>query len=90
MTETLEQQSNVRWLQCRLDKGMFSDEIAVTYPPTGNLRKSVFVPRTVVKGDPGSRGKVQVAILRRGDKVFALLPSSQQELVEVYQSDISD
>jgi len=90
MTETLIQQSNKRWLQCQLDRGMFSDEIAVTYPPTGNLRRSVFVPLTEVKGNPGSRGKVQVVILQRGDKVFALLPSSQKELVEVCKSDISD
>jgi len=37
-------QAEVSWLRCQLDKGMFSDEVAVTYPPKGPWQKSVFEP----------------------------------------------
>ena len=39
-----------QWLDCQLDKGMFSDEVAVTYPPEGQAVRSVFVPLNTVKG----------------------------------------
>jgi len=42
---TVQEQAPVeeRWLRCQLDEGMFSDEVAVTYPPKGKWQKSVFV-----------------------------------------------
>ncbi len=33
-----------RWLTCRVNKGMFSHELVVTYPAEGEKQKSVFVP----------------------------------------------
>jgi hypothetical protein len=36
-------ESREKWLTCKLDRGMFSDEVAVTYPPTEHWQKSVFV-----------------------------------------------
>ena len=88
MAKTIGHQVEKRWLRCQLDKGMFSSEMAVTYPPSGSMKKSVFVPLAKVKGAPGVNGEVQVLIVHRDGKTFALLPSSQKELVEVNQSDI--
>jgi hypothetical protein len=79
---------NERWLSCHLDKGMFSDEVAVTYPASGDWRKSVFVPRAAVCGSVGSVGKVRVLIVDFGGKTLAVLPSSQQDVVEVEPADI--
>jgi len=45
-----------QWLECHIDKGMFSDERAVSYPPTGQYRKSVFVPAGAVQGTLGEKG----------------------------------
>ena len=84
------QQNEERWLSCHLDKGMFSDEIAVTYPHTGQLKKSVFVPRASVEGDVGQRGRVRVLIIRSGDgKLMAVLPSSRRDVVVIAEGDVS-
>jgi hypothetical protein len=55
-----------RWLECRLDKGMFSDEIVVTYPSEGEAIFSKFVPIDVVRGQPGTKGKVRVSVISTG------------------------
>ncbi len=78
-----------RWLSCRLDKGMFSDEVAVTYPSTGTWKKSVFVPQTAVQGSVGARGKVRVVIVRREGRVLAVLPNAQSDVVEIVEADTS-
>ena len=77
------------WLRCRIDSGMFSDECAVTYPATDNWRKSVFVPSSCVRtnGLVGS-GDVLVRVLIRDERTFAVLPSSQQDIVRVDENDL--
>ena len=79
-----------RWLQCQLDKGMFSDEIAVTYPPEGVAKRSVFVPKSEVHGEPGQRGFVRVRVLRKPGAMIAILPSSQSDIVAITEQDVSD
>lgn len=79
----------VRWLTCRIDKGMFSDERAVTYPAEGEIRKSVFVPASEVEGVLGERGRVRVRVIRRNGHVMALLPSATQDIVTVNEGDVS-
>ncbi|MEZ5308618.1 MAG: hypothetical protein R2684_15850 [Pyrinomonadaceae bacterium] len=83
-------QNEEKWLACHLDKGMFSDEVAVTYPHTGQFKKSVFVPKTSVQGDIGQRGQVLVKIVRAGDgRVMAVLPSSQRDVVVIAETDVT-
>ena len=79
-----------RWLTCRVDKGMFSDELAVTYPATGEVLVSVFVPADAVRGQQGGLGKVRVNIFRRGDTTFAILPTEYSESVAITEADLSD
>ena len=79
-----------RWLNCLLDKGMFSDEIAVTYPPEGQAVRSVFVPKSAVRGIPGTKGLVRVAIMRNSGATLAMLPSSQGDVLAVAEHDLSD
>ncbi|MFO0824777.1 MAG: hypothetical protein U0792_16945 [Gemmataceae bacterium] len=81
--------AEVRWLTCRIDKGMFSDELAVTYPSEGTWQKSVFVPASDVEGSPGNRGRVRVRIVRRNGHLMAVLPSSTQDIVTVNEGDVS-
>lgn len=78
------------WLECHVDKGMFSDELAVTYPPRGAWQKSVFVDRRAVKGDIGAVGKVRVVVLRQDGSIMAVLPSPEQDIVYVLPGDISE
>ena len=83
-------QAEVRWLRCQLDKGMFSDEMAVTYPPQGKWQKSVFVERQSVLGNAGDIGKVRVSVLRKDDSILAVLPSPEGDIVYVNAEDISE
>ncbi|MFO0976866.1 MAG: hypothetical protein U0996_10735 [Planctomycetaceae bacterium] len=79
-----------RWLACQLDKGMFSDEVAVSYPPSGNLQTSVFVGVHTVRGTTGHRGKVRVRVIRRNGSLLAILPSANQDIVSVSEQDVSE
>jgi hypothetical protein len=79
-----------KWLECQLDKGMFSDEMAVTYPAHGQPQKSVFVSSAVVRGVPGQRGKVRVRVIRKAGGFMAILPSSAQDIVCISEQDVSD
>ena len=79
-----------RWLTCRVDKGMFSDERAVTYPATGEMRVSMFVPVEAVHGEPGGLGKVRVKVMHHGDTTVAILPTDYSEAVAVADTDLSD
>jgi hypothetical protein len=79
----------VRWLVCRLDKGMFSDELAVTYPADGEKHKSVFVSSLAMDGQPGELGKVQITLFRRDGALFGVLPSSNQDIVTVRDADLT-
>jgi hypothetical protein len=80
----------VRWLNCLLDKGMFSDEVAVTYPGQGTNRISVFVPRDSVKGEPGTYGKVRVNLVEQSGELMAILPSAGNDIVFVSETDVAD
>ena len=78
------------WLECQVDKGMFSDELAVTYPASGAWQKSVFVDRSAVNGEIGAVGKVRVVVLRQGSSLMAVLPSPEQDIVYVSPGDLSE
>jgi hypothetical protein len=82
-----------RWLRCQLNRGMFGDEVAVTYPATGSKLCSVFVPRTEVRveGDNERIGVVRVKVLRfDGPHVVAVLPTDESTLVAVKEDDLSE
>lgn len=88
-TMTPSADAEVLWLVCRIDKGMFSDELAVTYPPQGEKQKSVFVASSDVQGGPGHQGRVRVRVVRRNGHLLAVLPSANQDIVTVNEGDVS-
>jgi hypothetical protein len=79
-----------RWLSCHVDRGMFSDEFAVTYPSRGTVISSVFVPSSAVVGQAGQAGRVRVRVVGQPGRVFAVLPTPQNDMVPVAESDLSD
>ena len=88
-TTTPPTNSEVRWLLCRIDKGMFDDERAVTYPAEGEKQKSVFVSNSTIQGQPGQTGKVRITLIRRNGTLFGVLPSSNQDIVTVQEADLT-
>ena len=77
------------WLKCMLHKGMFSDEIVVTYPPTGDKQQSFFVETKNTQGEPGNIGKVKVLTANLKEGFAALVPAiPYKETVFVDQSDV--
>lgn len=83
-------QNTDRWLTCQLDRGMFSDEMVVTYPPTGEPLSSEFIPISYIHGNAGSLGKVRVAVAENQGRSFALLPTPYGTIVQVQPGDITD
>ena len=69
---------------------MFSDEVAVTYPASANnsWQKSVFVPRSSVRGEKGNEGEVLVSVIVKDGVHYALLPSSQCDIVKAKETDL--
>lgn len=78
-----------KWLQCRIAKGMFSDETAVTYSLPGSRKTSVFVPSQFVRKDVGDTGRVKVLVYTKGPQTWAILPNESREEVLVRVDDIS-
>jgi hypothetical protein len=68
------------WLACGISKGMFSDEVAISYRDV-----SVFVSKELV--DAGHR-KLRVKFFNAGSSVWVVLPTPTQDVVEVDRSDL--
>lgn len=79
------------WLRCRLDVGMFSDEVAVTYPAAScdTWQKSVFVPSTCVRHDSEHDGEVRVNLVVKDGCRYAVLPSARRDIVSVDDADLT-
>jgi hypothetical protein len=78
------------WLLCRLDSGMFSDEVAVTYPAasSNHWQKSVFVPRTFVRSASEHQGEVKVRVVVKDGARYAVLPSPRGDIVRIEGADL--
>lgn len=78
------------WLRCRLDSGMFSDEVAVTYPAVSLVgwQKSVFVPRSCIRSETEHQGEVMVKVLVSDGKRYAVLPSLERDIVRPEDADL--
>lgn len=83
------------WLKCQLFKGMFSDEVAVLYPPTSGTcaPSSFFVPKEEVEGTAGgsgsTAGRVSVRFFREGSTVWAILPAESQPVIQIDERDLT-
>ena len=78
-----------QWLRCRIFKGMFSDELAISYVSRGgNIPVSVFVPKGLVEGKIDQEGKVKVSVFHQGNRAWAVLPSDQQMTIPVDDADL--
>jgi hypothetical protein len=75
------------WLSCRVDKGMFSDELAVTYPAEGEQLASVFVEDKYVRIKGENRGEVWVTVTGYGGSLSAVLPSCDRDRVQIEDKD---
>lgn len=71
------------WLRCRLDRGMFSDEVAVTYPASLDVecQQSVFVPRSYVRAETEHEGEVMVKLVAVNGGHYAVLPNCERDIV---------
>jgi hypothetical protein len=84
-----------RRLRCQVNKGMFSDELAVTYQAREGLKKSVFVPTryvlqhsgTAPSGEP-HEGEVEVDVFEKNGAWWAVLPNDRKDIVWIDQKDL--
>lgn len=74
-----------KWLKCKLDKGMFSDEFTVTVHSRSGDTIAVFVPRQAADNQ---NSRVQVKAFEQCGKSIAILPDEHQSVVEVNDSDL--
>ncbi len=75
------------WLRCRVYNGMFSDELAVQYPP-GENAPAYFVPKEKVKRDQNGEGQVSVHVFSTGAVQWAVLPTDDQKAVRIREADL--
>lgn len=78
------------WLRCRLDLGMFNDEVAVTYPTPGRgeWQTSVYVPSSCVRGESEHEGEVMVEVVFQRGNRCAILPNSEGDIVTPADEDL--
>ena len=74
------------WLQCEsVERGMFSDELAVVVARSNGARESYFVPAEEVERE---RGCVRVALRDAGTLLWATLPTSEPVTIPVNKSHV--
>jgi hypothetical protein len=72
------------WLRCdSVERGMFSDEVAVVVSRSNGAKESYFVPVQDVERDPG---RVRVAIHDSGSLLWATLPTNEPVTIPVSKS----
>jgi len=82
------------WLDCRISKGMFSDELVVAYPADGESLAQVFVPMEYVdtlgrtNGSTAGLGKVKVNVIDV-KKLVVEIPGEERKIIIANKSDIT-
>jgi hypothetical protein len=74
-----------KWLKCKIDKGMFSDEYTVTVRSRTGEAIAVFVPK---RAADDQKSLVQVQAFERQGKTMAVLPDEHQSIVDVSAGDL--
>ena len=74
-----------KWLKCKIDKGMFSDEFTVTVQTRTGEAVAVFVPRAAADDQ---KNLVKVRAFEDHGEKFAVLPDEHQSVVHVSATDL--
>ena len=74
------------FLSCKVDQGIFSDELVVTVTTPRGTFVSI-VPKTKIKKAQG-RHCVAVRVVRSGHDSWAVIPSAQPESIPIKMGDL--
>ena len=74
-----------KWLRCKIDKGMFSDEFTVTVQSRSGEAIAVFVPKQAADDQ---KNLVQVKAFEDEGKTIAVLPDEHRSVVDVRDCDL--
>lgn len=72
------------WLKCSIQKGMFSDELAIK--PGGDL--TCLVPSSKVHGRAGENGAVRVKVFQSGRNLCAVLPTEYPQIILIDENQL--
>jgi hypothetical protein len=76
-------QMHDRWLVCGVDKGMFSDEMAVEYRD-----RSYFILKRFIETMQAGQAKVRVRVFDQSGRTWAVLPTEDSATIAVEQKDL--
>lgn len=74
-----------RWLKCKIEKGMFSDEFTVTVRTSSGEDVAVFVPRQAADDQ---KSLVQVKAFEKQGRMIAVLPDANRSVIDVSTADL--
>lgn len=74
-----------KWLKCKIDKGMFSDELTVTVHSKTGEAVAVFVPR---QSADLQKSRVRVNAFEQTGGTVAILPDEHRSMVDVSAEDL--
>jgi hypothetical protein len=74
-----------KWLKCKIDKGMFSDEFTVTVQTRTGEAFAVFVPKSAADDQ---KSLVKVTAFEEQGSTLAVLPDEHQSVVQVSSADL--
>lgn len=67
-----------KWLSCKVEQGMFSDENVVVVTNVNGESVSFFVPKSTIEN-----GRVRVMVFEKDQKLWAVLPTEDRAIVPV-------
>ena len=74
-----------KWLKCKIEQGMFSDEFTVTVHSRTGEAIAVFVPKGAADDQ---NHRVQVRAFEQQGRTIAILPDEHQSVVDVDAADL--
>lgn len=74
------------WLNCRVLKGMFSDERAIVVETNSGTEYSSFVPKALVRGEINGQGQLRVSAFEKAGAWWAVIPNDYREIIAVQSS----
>ena len=75
----------LRWLTCKIEKGMFSDEFNIAVQTIQGDLVSLFVPREMTDLE---KQRVQVRVFQDGPRTVAIMPDENQSIINVNSSEL--
>jgi len=76
-----------KWLKCKIQNGMFSDEVTIVFRTLSGENIAVFVPKDSAQGQ-ASNGRVKVRVDETSGRTIAIFPDANQSVIDIDSAEL--